>query len=333
MECVVPDILWRSSRPGYGLTDVGGDQVAKWIEDAQACGVRTILCLLNEEQLAYYGRVPGGLLGAYRHAGFAVVHRAVEDHLRPPMPPVLLDRIASDFLTSRLPMLVHCSAGIDRTGAVVRHLVEGHALPGFRTGVEELMAENRHIRGEDHFRQVTRLALDLYDGLEALLELAPRYRTVLWAAAMLHDIGTVRAEGRAHPWHSGMMILAAAKRLAGAGDLATVEEIATVAALHKGAGADRESPLGPIEPPIDDLWRNQDVPAELQKTVAILRVADGLDRSLEQFVNSVEVDAKAKRILAHTAKPANDDVRRAREKSILLNAVTGRVWHIEPHDA
>lgn len=123
---VIPGILFRSGRPGYDGKGVSEAAVAEWCARANGHGIQTIMCLLDGEQLPYYRGVPGELLGYYKQAGFVVLHHPVQDHRKPPLPvvpPEVLVSAYSDFLKAAKPMLVHCSAGCDRTGAVVDYLV------------------------------------------------------------------------------------------------------------------------------------------------------------------------------------------------------------------
>ena len=117
--------LFSSSRPGYDHgrnASVAAKAVEDWIGAAKSQGVKSIVCLLNEQHLKLYGALPGGLLQAYRDAGFEVGHVPVVDHQRPPLSAEELAVVERKFEELPKPVLVHCSAGIDRTGAAVRHL-------------------------------------------------------------------------------------------------------------------------------------------------------------------------------------------------------------------
>lgn len=115
-----------SSRPGY----VPGEEravplavVEAWITEAQAAGVRSVICLLGDDQLPLYAEaLPEGLLGRYRAAGFEVAHHGVRDGLTEPYTAAQLDEAWASFRRLPKPVLVHCSAGYDRTGRVVRHI-------------------------------------------------------------------------------------------------------------------------------------------------------------------------------------------------------------------
>ncbi len=131
IEWVIPGRLARSARPGY-RGDGGGlvpeSDVEGWLADAKALGIQSIVCLLDESQLDLYRDVPGGLLQTYRRAGMAVGHVPVKDHQTPPIPADQLIEVEQLYSALPKPLLIHCSAGIDRTGAALEHILKTRSL-------------------------------------------------------------------------------------------------------------------------------------------------------------------------------------------------------------
>ena len=124
---IIEGQLAVSSRPGY----VPGEEravplaaVEAWISETRGAGVRSVICLLGDDQLPLYAEaLPEGLLGRYRAAGFEVAHMGVRDGLTEPYTAAQLDEAWASFRRLPKPVLVHCSAGYDRTGRVVRHIL------------------------------------------------------------------------------------------------------------------------------------------------------------------------------------------------------------------
>ena len=124
---VVEDVLATSPRPGFRPGPehtVPEGVVEAWLREADELGIRSVICLIGADQLWLYRKsVPEGLISRYRSSGLDVEHIGTEDQQTHPFTPEDLERAWQAFKRMPKPVLVHCSAGMDRTGRVVAHIM------------------------------------------------------------------------------------------------------------------------------------------------------------------------------------------------------------------
>jgi len=108
----------------YPLPPSARSKVERWVTRMRdEAGIRSVICLLTDYQLnKYYVRGglslhPDGLLGYYQSQGLKVCHISTPDYQRPA--PELMNRAADAFRSLPKPVLIHCSAAIDRTTPIV----------------------------------------------------------------------------------------------------------------------------------------------------------------------------------------------------------------------
>jgi len=125
IEWVIAGRLARACRPGRWDDRELPVAVEDWIAKARRMRVRSILCLLTDDELErYYHSQAVDLISRYRDAGFQVWRVPVPDHEEPPLTADELRHVRAALSQLPAPCLVHCSAGIDRTGAVVRAFLQ-----------------------------------------------------------------------------------------------------------------------------------------------------------------------------------------------------------------
>jgi exopolyphosphatase/guanosine-5'-triphosphate,3'-diphosphate pyrophosphatase len=156
-----------------------------------------------------------------------------------------------------------------------------------RREVEEgaLEVGRRYRFDEPHARQVTRLALHLFDEMRELHGLGEEERRILLAAGLLHDIGQY-VSYRQHHKHSRYLILHSQPR--GLTPWET-ELVALVARYHR-----RARPKESHEEFAD--LAGGDRP-RVEKLAGLLRLADVLDPDHEQRVEDVEVEHEEGRVV------------------------------------
>ena len=173
----------------------------------------------------------------------------------------------------------------------------------------------RYQDGLEHPQHVARLSLAIYDGLAAtgLASGDAEERDMLWAACLLHDIGTA-VDYDDHHKHSRYLILNGG--LPGYGPR-EVELIALIARYHRKGDPDA-SELGPLKRKRDD--------ERLALLSGVIRLAEQLERSRDGSVRAVSVEAPDGKVVlaADVGKDASVAIWSARRNADLLERALGR---------
>lgn len=166
-----------------------------------------------------------------------------------------------------------------------------------------------------HAEHVRYLALRLFDDLAPALDLDPEGRPLLEAAALLHDVGyhVAHADHHKHSYH--LIVHADMPGF----KTTEVRVVAAVARYHKGAlpkpAHEAIEPLGPGEV------------ALVSRLAALLRLADGLDRSRGQRVQTVSASIVDARLVLRIEgrHPLDIEAHGASQKADLAE----RVWRMK----
>jgi len=167
---------------------------------------------------------------------------------------------------------------------------------------------------ERHARQVAQLALVLFDRLARLHRLPPTMRRVLEAGALLHDVGHAVS---VHAHHKHTYYLVANADLPGFSDRER-ELVALVARYHRRSAPAR----GRAD--LDRLSTGE--LGALRKLVALLRVADALDRGHHQVVRAIAVSVRRRsiRVRIGASGPTDLELWDAEREASLFRRVYGR---------
>ncbi|MFH1252056.1 MAG: HD domain-containing protein [bacterium] len=137
-----------------------------------------------------------------------------------------------------------------------------------------------------HSDQVAKLAMQLFDELLTLHKLSASGRTLLEAAALLHDIGYAWQNEAGH--HKNSLKLILENHLP---DFSPTETgiIANVARYHRKSLPSENHRQYAALPP--------DATAIVRKLAALLRIADGLDRSHRSLVYEIKTVIEPRKVI------------------------------------
>jgi exopolyphosphatase / guanosine-5'-triphosphate,3'-diphosphate pyrophosphatase len=192
-----------------------------------------------------------------------------------------------------------CGQGL-REGLFYREFLRPANPPVLRDAREFSILNLARLYGydNDHSHHVAKLALSLFDQLATLgrHNYGEAERNMLWAAAELHDIGTV-VDYYDHHKHSAYIILHAG--LPGWSHRETV--LISLMCLHHRKGTPDVKPYARL------LQRGDEERAA--RLAALLRLAEYLDRSRAQTVASLKLQGKGKRLRLRVQARARADAR------------------------
>ncbi len=171
----------------------------------------------------------------------------------------------------------------------------------------------------EHSRHVADLALQLFDQTKELHGLGTDDRELLEYAALLHDIGEY-VSPTGHHRHGAYLIRHAQLR---GFDPAEIDLLVGLTRWHR-----RGDPKPADDFPLAD-------PDRLRKLTALLRLADGLDRSRSGAVEGVEVRVGPSLVVVRLRAPGDVELEQwgARRKRELFEKVFGRDLEVSAHPA
>ncbi|MEQ9309391.1 MAG: Ppx/GppA phosphatase family protein [Balneolaceae bacterium] len=229
---------------------------------------------------------------------------------------VLVNLLISKFKIEKIKI----SAQALREGIIIRYLKKdmigipwtGEFSEPRRRSIFELLRKcNWH---EEHSRHVAKLALIIFDVLKEQLNLKEEDRELLEYAAFLHDIGYYISHS-AHHKHA-LYIIRHSDLLGFRQE--EIEVIANVARYHRRSTPKKRH---------GEYWKMPaSVRSRIKKLSAILRIADGLDRSHYQNVQKLNIEILEHELLLkiQTMDEPHLEIWGAMRKSLLLKEVTGK---------
>jgi len=201
------------------------------------------------------------------------------------------------------------------TDYVQRHAAEIRALDPIQDlklrSVTALM--NKFVDDRRHPEHVARLALSLFDQLRPVHQLGDDARALLHYAALLHDIGSaISYDG--HAAHSAYVIKNGNLRGLTARE---VELIAIVARYHSKSRPRRRDP--------EQQTLSKPERRMVRWLVALVQIAEGLDRSHYQLIREVLVRRRGNRLTIRlgASRDAQLELWAARRRTALLTRLLG----------
>ncbi|HUV85380.1 MAG TPA: hypothetical protein VMV86_06680 [Methanosarcinales archaeon] len=123
MRWEVEGVLMTSSRPGYPDVSVSAPEIKAWVDSVKKLGIKSVICLLDTPKVAFYN-IKTSLVNFYKVHGLDAIWLPTIDHKEVDWQ--VMSKALTFFNISEGPVLIHCSAGLERSVVVAEHIVKYH---------------------------------------------------------------------------------------------------------------------------------------------------------------------------------------------------------------
>ncbi len=185
--------------------------------------------------------------------------------------------------------------------------------------LEDLREKARKFgSSENHFQQVAEISETLFDRLAKVHRLKPHWKTYLVAAAILHDVGEAVSPAF-HEAHSYYIVKNADFP---AMDKWETDFLAMLCLGHRGGKVDFKAA---------DFFKNKLKKQAFLRILALLRIADSLDRGHKNAVQEIGIRVEKKRVVIKLKGKSSVDLEllRLEQKKQLFEEVFKRALVIE----
>lgn len=122
---VIEGVFAYGERPGFPSHTVPARTVDLWLAEAKRQGVRSVINMLSDEEMGvYYRHLGQPLIEYYSDAGMEVRQVSYEETGVVLPEQIIIDRVRTAFHCLPHPVIIHCSAGEERSKLAVDAILE-----------------------------------------------------------------------------------------------------------------------------------------------------------------------------------------------------------------
>lgn len=123
MKWIIDKILAKSSRPGYPSIGISASTVKMWLDDAKKEGIKSVICMMTAREMRTKYRISTSLPNIYKLHGLICAWVPTPDSGNDDIPFDSEQKVIEAYEKLPKPVLIHCSAGMQRSGAAVSAIV------------------------------------------------------------------------------------------------------------------------------------------------------------------------------------------------------------------